>query len=135
ATGIDPRLVTPRNADGDGFDQDGRTLARRIADRIATLPADSPVRLYFAANAARFLSSIPLGIQHECRQAKVLRDLLDTGRYGLVITMPGRMVSARALTLAARAKGIPTLDLQAFFISGHPRYKASLADVYGGITD
>jgi hypothetical protein len=91
--------------------------------------------LYFLANAARFLKSIPLGIAHEISQAKIMRRIISDHEVDLLVTMPGRMVCARSATIDARSAKIPVLDLQAFFISAHPRYHAGLADVYAGLTE
>ncbi|MDD2867795.1 UDP-N-acetylglucosamine 2-epimerase [Neomegalonema sp.] len=50
------------------------------------------------------------------------------------ISLPGRAPEIRAATIIARENGVRSIDLQAFYISNHPRYKSSLADVYCAIT-
>lgn len=52
------------------------------------------------------------------------------GRIDAIITVPGRAPVSRLLTLWAKSLGIPTMDVQAFFHSGHPRYMASVSDVF-----
>ena len=87
------------------------------------------------ANAARLVLTVPAALAHELSQFAYLGDILRTQGVGLVLTLPGRMVAARALTLAAREYGVGTVDVQAVFMTPHPRYRAALSDVYCGLTD
>ncbi|WEK57375.1 MAG: hypothetical protein P0Y52_12615 [Candidatus Brevundimonas phytovorans] len=112
-----------------------RAPMRRMFEAFRANWTGSQADIFFLCNASRFVNSIPLGLAHEIAQVQALRNLLVAEEIDLVVTMPGRMVSARSTTMVARKLGIPTLDLQAFFISPHPRYHASMADIYGGLTE
>lgn len=135
ATLIRHNHLTPRLAPDVALQTAMKAPTRRMFDAIRANWTASRADIFFLCNASRFVNSIPLGLAHEIAQAQALRNLLVTEGIDLVITMPGRMVSARSTTMIARALGIPTLDLQAFFISPHPRYHASMADIYGGLTE
>ncbi|MGC2855163.1 hypothetical protein ACM64Y_06780 [Novispirillum sp. DQ9] len=67
-----------------------------------------------------FLGTVNSGVPH----------FLLQGRIDAIITVPGRAPVSRLLTLWAKSLGIPTMDVQAFFHSGHPRYMASVSDVF-----
>lgn len=59
------------------------------------------------------------------------RFVRDSG-HKAIVTTPGRHIVARGLTLWANQAGLQTIDVQAFFISAHPRYRRSLAQFYCG---
>lgn len=62
--------------------------------------------------------------------ARQLRNDFANGGYSGVITSPGRLSTARLITVLAREQGVPVLDVQAVFSSTHPRYLRSLANAY-----
>lgn len=81
------------------------------------------------------LHGILRAVLNDCAVEMVAaRRLIEKGRPGCLTTLPGRAPEMRAATILARRAGIPTVDVQAFYVSGHPRYKPSLADVYCAIT-
>lgn len=61
--------------------------------------------------------------------------LLDAVRPRRVILFAGRDTVARAITMACRRRGVPTLDVQVVLQSPHPRYRRSLADVFCALTE
>lgn len=105
---------------------------RYCFDRLAKYRDDNPLRPWFVGSISRLLSAGRVGLAldraHDIRIRKALGDARR------LITIPGRMTCARSATLRARSAGMPTLDVQAFFISAHPRYRPSLADAYCAIT-
>jgi hypothetical protein len=134
-TGIRHDRLMPRIVPEGALQAAMKAPTRRMFDALRANWTGSQEDIFFLCNATRFANSIPLGLAHEIAQVQALRNLLVMEEIDLVITMPGRMVSARATTMVARELGVPTLDLQAFFISPHPRYHASMADIYGGLTE
>lgn len=82
----------------------------------------------------RLVGSVATGFKEELSKLLFLTEYLRTTPPKCVVTLPGRMISARSATLIARSMGLPVIDLQAFYISEHPRYYYSLADTYLGIT-
>jgi glycosyltransferase involved in cell wall biosynthesis len=57
-----------------------------------------------------------------------LDDLFNTRKFEFLISIPGRDPKISIAIKKARERGIKSLDIQAFFLSNHPRYKASIAD-------
>jgi molybdopterin-binding protein len=96
---------------------------------------DPKALVWLAASFSRLISAGRTGLLQELSNVAALRSLLATGRYRAIVTVPGRMACARAATIMARAMKLPSIDVQAFFISKHPRYYPSLADMYCGVTD
>lgn len=135
ATGVDEDMLIQRRDADNTLSGTAQPPARRMMERLATRWRGDDLDLYALANIHRLVRTVPAGLDNELNQAHVLRGLIESGDFDLVLTIPGRMICSRSLTLAARAHGIASLDLQAFFISQHPRYHPSIADVYGGITE
>ncbi|MDD2869325.1 hypothetical protein [Neomegalonema sp.] len=81
------------------------------------------------------LKRVALTVIKDCASELIVaRRLLEQGRPRKLITLPGRAPEIRGATILARRAGTPSVDLQAFYISAHPRYKPSLADAYCAIT-
>jgi hypothetical protein len=67
------------------------------------------------------------------RQLNRIYSHLAEARPEAVIACPGRSPISHLLILSARMLSIPTIDVQAFFQSAHPRYVASPADAFAMI--
>jgi hypothetical protein len=64
------------------------------------------------------------------RQLDRIYSHLAEARPEAVIACPGRFPISHLLILSARMLSIPTIDVQAFFQSAHPRYVASPAEAF-----
>lgn len=135
ASGVPSDSILSRYPAMDLVEANTKAATKRMFKRFETLWSGSEEDAYFVGNASRFLKVIPLITAQEISQAIRLREVLSDGKIDALVTVPGRMISSRAATIDAQMLGIPTLDLQAFFISPHPRYHPSIADIYAGITE
>ncbi|WP_429911424.1 hypothetical protein [Glycocaulis sp.] len=65
------------------------------------------------------------------KEVTLIHRFVRKGKHKVIIA-PGRHIAARSVILWGNREGLLTVDVQAFFISAHPRYRRSLAQVYCG---